>query len=633
MALKFSEVFSELNKAFGTGIENQDVAASASNRQSAEEYLEGFDLDDYESIYPEDVVNVNDSSGKRMFEDSDSEDVIDNNIIFDIVRQNEQNEIELTEIKDVLSSIIDSVCDDKPKDDNVKAKQPAKRRRISNVSDRRSRDLSRHPLLEPCLPIQIESGSKKGCLKKCSENFTEEHRNDIHKFYWQLSKEEQFRWIINNVETISPERPRTKTSHIKERKVTRVYYLEDISKKRVHVCQKMFLSTLGLTNDKTIKTALDKSNNGSTIIANITDNRGTTGNQATVPDEHVKKIKEHILSYNPSISHYRRAHAPNRLYISPKYNRAMMYKDFCESNPHIKVSSSFYRSEIKKMNINFVKLGEEECEKCDLHKKHLEISHGLTENKKKKESKKTANAKTSVSKPAESGTNKIASEQEPSTNNPSSSITNVETVQNIPNEKTPSGPGSGLVSTDGKLKVFQECKDCKSFESHIKTAKEARNSYREDRDKIEKRAEELIVSVDMQKVIMLPRLPGLKVVVFCKRTVLFNETFAPLGKGKQATGVIWHEGVKGRSAAEVASTYTAFIKSNRDVKDFVFWVDNCSGQNKNWFLFTALANEVNVPSTSVQSITLKYFEPGHTFMSADSFHHKVEQAMKQKKRV
>ena len=33
------------------------------------------------------------------------------------------------------------------------------------------------------------------------------------------------------------------------------------------------------------------------------------------------------------------------------------------------------------------------------------------------------------------------------------------------------------------------------------------------------------------------------------------------------------------------------------------------------------------------TIILKYFEPGHTFMSADSFHHKVELAMRQKKRV
>ena len=104
-------------------------------------------------------------------------------------------------------------------------------------------------------------------------------------------------------------------------------------------------------------------------------------------------------------------------------------------------------------------------------------------------------------------------------------------------------------------------------------------------------------------------------------------------KGGKATGVLWHEGVEGRSASDVASTYIRFMRSNGDVKHFIFWVDNCSGQNKNWYLFTALANEVNTKDASVQTITLKYFEPGHTFMSPDSFHHKVEQCMRQKKRV
>ena len=149
--------------------------------------------------------------------------------------------------------------------------------------------------------------------------------------------------------------------------------------------------------------------------------------------------------------------------------------------------------------------------------------------------------------------------------------------------------------------------------------------------------DEVVVSVDMQKVIMLPRLPGLKVAVFCKRIVLLNESFAPIGGAKvgkqKPTGVLWHEGIKGRSATDVASTYIKFIRENRDIAHFTFWLDNCSAQNKNWYLYTALANEVNSGNNSAKTIILKYFEPGHTFMSADSFHHQVEQGMRQKKRV
>ena len=136
---------------------------------------------------------------------------------------------------------------------------------------------------------------------------------------------------------------------------------------------------------------------------------------------------------------------------------------------------------------------------------------------------------------------------------------------------------------------------------------------------------------------MLPRLPVLKVVVFCKRIVVFNKTFALVGGSKngknKATGVLWHEGLRGRSAADVASTFISFIRKNWDTKDFIFWLGNCSAQNKNWYLYTALLNQVNPKGGYASSVILKYFEPGHTFMSVDNFHHQVEQRMRQKKNV
>lgn len=60
----------------------------------------------------------------------------------------------------------------------------------------------------------------------------------------------------------------------------------------------------------------------------------------------------------------------------------------------------------------------------------------------------------------------------------------------------------------------------------------------------------------------------------------------------------------------------------------IFWVDNCSAQNKNWCLLSSRVCPVNANTTSREDITLKYFEQGHTFISADSFHHGVEQQMK-----
>ena len=65
----------------------------------------------------------------------------------------------------------------------------------------------------------------------------------------------------------------------------------------------------------------------------------------------------------------------------------------------------------------------------------------------------------------------------------------------------------------------------------------------------------------------------------------------------------------------------------------VFWVDNCSGENINSFLHAALVNEVNHTNGTTNEVAIKYFEPGHTFMSGDSFHYVIEQGMKKKQRI
>ena len=231
------------------------------------------------------------------------------------------------------------------------------------------------------------------------------------------------------------------------------------------------------------------------------------------------------------------------------------------------------------MNISFVKPGEEECERCDFHDKHLEDIHKLDKHE--------------LSKPDENG-------------------------------------------KKNRKPTFVDCAVCVDFELYIKTATKAREKYREEKNR-EWTDNEKVVSVDMQKIIMLPRLPGLKVVVFCKRIVVFNETFAPVGGSKngkdKATDVLWHEGIRGRSTADVESKFVSFIRKCRDTKDFIFLLDNCSAQNKNWYLYTALLNEVNAEGEYASSVTLKYFEPAHTFMSTDDFHHQMEQRMRQKKNV
>ena len=149
------------------------------------------------------------------------------------------------------------------------------------------------------------------------------------------------------------------------------------------------------------------------------------------------------------------------------------------------------------------------------------------------------------------------------------------------------------------------------------------------KDKVLKSNDSVKVTTDMQKVIMLPRIPGVKTAVFTRRLTTYHMTFAPVGgltqgRGKRI-GIIWHEALMGRYDEDV---HTSNSSSMRDEKEFVFWVDNCSAQNKNWTLFTVFSYLVNHKDYTCEKITMKYFEAGHTLMAADAFHKEIEDKMK-----
>lgn len=168
----------------------------------------------------------------------------------------------------------------------------------------------------------------------------------------------------------------------------------------------------------------------------------------------------------------------------------------------------------------------------------------------------------------------------------------------------------------------EQCNECKIFGQHHNLYTAARKAYRTDTKKKLTTATS-IHAVDMQKVLLLPKM-AIKEAFFVSRLIVFNETFCPIntspGQDTKNICVLWHEAINGRRAAEVASSYLNFIlKSNRLIKDFVFWSDNCSAQNKNWTLYSALLQIVN-QSWGPATITIKYFIPGHSYMKCDAVH-------------
>ena len=166
---------------------------------------------------------------------------------------------------------------------------------------------------------------------------------------------------------------------------------------------------------------------------------------------------------------------------------------------------------------------------------------------------------------------------------------------------------------------------------HKAMAQKAREAYRVDSETAWPN-DTVVYAADLQKVLLLPVLHDLKSCIFTSRLVVFNETFARMGKDicsdKKNFLLLWDESTACRKKEDIASAYHTIIDHHRDADTFIFLLDNCSAQNKNWALYSMLLMLVNSTRESPSEITLKYLVPGHTHMLADSVHAQIEKRLR-----
>ena len=100
-------------------------------------------------------------------------------------------------------------------------------------------------------------------------------------------------------------------------------------------------------------------------------------------------------------------------------------------------------------------------------------------------------------------------------------------------------------------KLETDCELCQKYTTHKARVASGRSKYDEDREKDPEVGFEMFVSADMQNVMMMPFMRGVKTCVFINRLVAFHETFAPLGQQaekknpQQIRSVLWHEQHRG----------------------------------------------------------------------------------------
>lgn len=394
---------------------------------------------------------------------------------------------------------------------------------------------------------------KDSCRQQCRHSdLTITHRKALWTDFWTQNYVGRRRFLATCID-IKPVKRRTTTSSLATKNQSRFFYLPSINSNRLQVCKSTFLCTFGYSNDSII-TELCKYMKGDTpCLSAVKEYRGENNNLRTIDRE---IIINHIKTYNPCISHYRRHNAPNILYLPRELTVKMMHDDFCSKNEKL-ICQELYRSVLKSMNISLKKPNSDMCEDCCMFKNQIE---------------------------------------------------------NLENEN--------------EIEVIKN-----KLEEHKLKAYQAHKMYKEDATIDISGTSFRVYSMDLQKVLLLPILPESKTSFFTSRLVVFNETFATLKPKGKGYCVLWHEAIASRKGENITDAILALIKEERDVTDFIFWADNCTGQNKNWILFTALVCILNTTYNTVESITIKYLTKGHTHMSADGIHGNIEKKIRKVRNV
>lgn len=338
------------------------------------------------------------------------------------VDDDQESETETDVIKSVLSDILGKVTDQvagEMKKQYTKKGNLRKRKLFEEtLVERKKRKIEERVALHD---VKLPCNEK--CRLKCPTIFDLERQTQINKSFWEMSNTQQRTFVFGCIKRFTKQHKPVANNSRRENSFK--YVLKDLYGRENYVCKTFLLATLGFhpANDRFLKSVR---NTEATAALPKKDMRGHHPNSSKV-DRNL--LVEHIKTFRPVISHYRREHAPNRLYLSSDISVTLMHKDFMEKNPKVKVSYELYRQAVASMNISFANLGNEECFECEKFNLHFKSS--------------------------------LHQKEDP----------------NI------------------------ECEECTSWKQHKENYVAAREEY--EKDKKEMEPEKLIISADLQKVILL----------------------------------------------------------------------------------------------------------------------------------
>lgn len=142
-------------------------------------------------------------------------------------------------------------------------------------------------------------------------------------------------------------------------------------------------------------------------------------------------------------------------------------------------------------------------------------------------------------------------------------------------------------SFDALSKENQQLEKYKvAHEIHLRNKLLARQLMQEDNDIAKQDSSILCASFDEQKVLSCPE-SQLSSMYYKRKLSIYNFTILNLNT-KEGKCNVWNESYGKRGADEISSCLWLFIQDQctAEIKEFNFFSDNCTGQNRNQTLFT-----------------------------------------------
>lgn len=209
------------------------------------------------------------------------------------------------------------------------------------------------------------------CRKKCTNDFSEEERQQIFDEFWKSGNIDLQRAFISAHVTVSDKaRTRQRDECKTKRRVkehSRSYQLtHPTTKETISVCQKFFLNTLSI-DEKRVKTALAKKSVTGSIEPDM---RGKHENHAT-SEIRQERVMEHIELFKVVESHYVRKdtkyqYLPDDLNITRMHQ---MYVQWCEEKNFVAENYAFYKRVFNEhFDLKFQKPKKDQCDKCTTYK-------------------------------------------------------------------------------------------------------------------------------------------------------------------------------------------------------------------------------------------------------------------------